>query len=257
MSGNGLDKVLAHLQEARAALLEERDSGKGSRELSVALTEIDTAILWRQHDFNLKAPAVNAVWVGKTLDEAVPASFRNDVDGPATTAIKTEGAAAVRSILDPRGNGRFTFDPVGHGVVEVDTAIAGNLTGKETAGSDFFALFTAPAGSFVNYDRENSRFVVTQAAASPSCTVKVATSKSLEEEIQRLTKIVDAQAHDLRDRNALIERQAEGLRRQSERLSAAPAASLVFSFQVAKIKHKKRSRGRASASRNGWRFTSG
>ena len=55
------DQVLGHLREARAALLEERENGKGSRELSVALTEIDTAILWRQQDLTLKLPAVNEV----------------------------------------------------------------------------------------------------------------------------------------------------------------------------------------------------
>ena len=53
------DEVLGKLREARALLLEERDGGKNSRELSVCLTEIDTAILWRQHDLQLKAPAVN------------------------------------------------------------------------------------------------------------------------------------------------------------------------------------------------------
>lgn len=53
------DNVLAHLQEARAALLDERDAGKNSRELSVTLTEIDTAILWRKEDLSLKTPTVN------------------------------------------------------------------------------------------------------------------------------------------------------------------------------------------------------
>jgi hypothetical protein len=53
------DKALGFLREARAALLEERDAGKNSRELSVALTEIDTAILWRQEDLRLKRPPVN------------------------------------------------------------------------------------------------------------------------------------------------------------------------------------------------------
>jgi len=55
------DAVLGHLREARAGLLEERENGKGSRELSVALTEIDTAILWRQQDLTLKLPPVNEV----------------------------------------------------------------------------------------------------------------------------------------------------------------------------------------------------
>lgn len=53
------DDCLGKLREARALLLEERDAGKNSRELSVALTEIDTAILWRQEDLRLKEPTVN------------------------------------------------------------------------------------------------------------------------------------------------------------------------------------------------------
>ena len=53
------DEALGKLREARAALLDERDAGKGSRELSVALTEIDSAILWRQEDLRLKQPAIN------------------------------------------------------------------------------------------------------------------------------------------------------------------------------------------------------
>jgi len=53
------DEVLGKLREARALLLEERDSGKNSRELSVALTEIDTAILWRQWDLQIKTLPVN------------------------------------------------------------------------------------------------------------------------------------------------------------------------------------------------------
>ncbi len=55
------ETVLGHLRKARAALLEERETGKGSRELSVTLTLIDTAILWRQQDLTLKLPAVNEV----------------------------------------------------------------------------------------------------------------------------------------------------------------------------------------------------
>ncbi len=54
-----MDEVLGKLREARALLLDERDGGKNSRELSVCLTEIDTAILWRQHDLQLKAEPVN------------------------------------------------------------------------------------------------------------------------------------------------------------------------------------------------------
>jgi len=54
-----MDEVLGKLREARALLLDERDAGKNSRELSVTLTEIDTAILWRQWDLQIKAPSVN------------------------------------------------------------------------------------------------------------------------------------------------------------------------------------------------------
>lgn len=53
------DKALGFMRKARAALLEERDSGGNSRELSVALTELDTAILWRQQDLQLKRPVAN------------------------------------------------------------------------------------------------------------------------------------------------------------------------------------------------------
>ncbi len=53
------DEVLGKLREARALLIEERESGKNSRELSVVLTEIDTAILWRQWDLQMKAPVEN------------------------------------------------------------------------------------------------------------------------------------------------------------------------------------------------------
>jgi hypothetical protein len=53
------DVALGKLREARALLLEERDSGGNSRELSVTLTEIDTAILWRQRDLQIKKDIVN------------------------------------------------------------------------------------------------------------------------------------------------------------------------------------------------------
>jgi len=53
------DTAIGYLRLARAELLEEGDDGKSSRELSVALTNIDTAILWRQEDLRLKTPTVN------------------------------------------------------------------------------------------------------------------------------------------------------------------------------------------------------
>ena len=50
------DDALRHLREARALLLIERTTlaGGNSRELSITLTEIDTAILWRQHDLQMR-----------------------------------------------------------------------------------------------------------------------------------------------------------------------------------------------------------
>ncbi len=54
-----MDHVLGHLRQARALLLEERDAGQNSRELSVALTEVDAAILWRQEDLRLKKPTID------------------------------------------------------------------------------------------------------------------------------------------------------------------------------------------------------
>lgn len=51
------DEVLGKLREGRALLLDERDAGKNSRELSIVLTHIDTAILWWQYDLQIKYPA--------------------------------------------------------------------------------------------------------------------------------------------------------------------------------------------------------
>lgn len=53
-----MDEVLGKLREARALLIEE-GSVKSSRELSITLTEVDTAILWRQSDLQLKRPPIN------------------------------------------------------------------------------------------------------------------------------------------------------------------------------------------------------
>jgi len=49
-----MDTVLAALREARAAALS--DTAK-SRELSLAITKIDEAILWRQFDLQIKSPS--------------------------------------------------------------------------------------------------------------------------------------------------------------------------------------------------------
>ncbi len=50
------DEALGHMREARALMLEENEGEGRSRELSVALTELDTAILWRSHDLWVKTP---------------------------------------------------------------------------------------------------------------------------------------------------------------------------------------------------------
>lgn len=53
-----VDHIIAYLQDARRLTLEQKDAGQNSRELSVVLTHIDTAILWRQEDLRLKAPTI-------------------------------------------------------------------------------------------------------------------------------------------------------------------------------------------------------
>jgi hypothetical protein len=56
------DKVLGLLRESRAELKDECDlyprTGR-TRELSIASTKIDEAILWRQEDLRLKTPIRN------------------------------------------------------------------------------------------------------------------------------------------------------------------------------------------------------
>lgn len=52
------DDLLGDLQEVRAKALDMRDK-EHSRAFSVMLTKLDEAILWRQEDLRLKAPAVN------------------------------------------------------------------------------------------------------------------------------------------------------------------------------------------------------
>jgi hypothetical protein len=53
------DKVLGFLREARAALADEQATIGKSREASIQITHIETAILWRQEEIRLKAPVVN------------------------------------------------------------------------------------------------------------------------------------------------------------------------------------------------------
>lgn len=53
------DEVLAHLREARAAVLKERDRIGDSRQRYQTLCDIDSAILWRQEDLRLQEPNIN------------------------------------------------------------------------------------------------------------------------------------------------------------------------------------------------------
>lgn len=52
------DEILGYLREARAAALSDPMK---SRELSLVVTKIDEAILWRQFDLQFKTPADDAV----------------------------------------------------------------------------------------------------------------------------------------------------------------------------------------------------
>jgi hypothetical protein len=51
------DKTEEEIQELGP--LEEKDSGNGSRELSLVLTKIEEALLWRQQDIQVKQSPVN------------------------------------------------------------------------------------------------------------------------------------------------------------------------------------------------------
>lgn len=53
------DKVLGYLRLARAELLQEIDQPSGNREKSITITNIDTAILWRQEEKRLYIPDIN------------------------------------------------------------------------------------------------------------------------------------------------------------------------------------------------------
>lgn len=54
-------EALGHLRMARSVMIQARDDWrKGTRELAVALTETDTAILWLQHDIQVSTPPENA-----------------------------------------------------------------------------------------------------------------------------------------------------------------------------------------------------
>lgn len=53
------DTAIGYMRQARAELLQEEDKGGNSRELSIALTHLETAILWRQEDLSNKKSAIN------------------------------------------------------------------------------------------------------------------------------------------------------------------------------------------------------
>jgi len=111
---NMYDNAIGHLREARAALLEEKENGKNSRELAVALTEIDTAILWRQDDLRLKEPPRNEVGrKGNLLDALVFPSEEKTItveDDP------IYGGAHHYLVQNSLGfsNGKAEYIPEGH-----------------------------------------------------------------------------------------------------------------------------------------------
>lgn len=51
-------EALAMIREARA-LLRVESINNSSRELSMVLTKLDEAVLWRQQDMQLKTPSTN------------------------------------------------------------------------------------------------------------------------------------------------------------------------------------------------------
>lgn len=53
------EDVLGQLREARATLLDKADELGGSRELSLAVTKIDEALLWHLEDMRLRRPPIN------------------------------------------------------------------------------------------------------------------------------------------------------------------------------------------------------
>lgn len=54
-----MDEVLGKLREAKALLNDEARTGGGSRELSIVITKIDEALLWRCEDSRLKQPPID------------------------------------------------------------------------------------------------------------------------------------------------------------------------------------------------------
>lgn len=54
-----MNEILAKLREARFELLAACNDKPDSRECALVLTKIDEAILWQQHDMQLKNPIVN------------------------------------------------------------------------------------------------------------------------------------------------------------------------------------------------------
>jgi hypothetical protein len=53
------EDILVFLREARAALIIEQEEGRGTRDLAITLTHVDTAILWRQADLQKKTPPID------------------------------------------------------------------------------------------------------------------------------------------------------------------------------------------------------
>jgi hypothetical protein len=57
-------EALGKIREARALLQDEAATPANTRELAMAITKLDEAILWRQSDMQKKAPVVDGCSIG-------------------------------------------------------------------------------------------------------------------------------------------------------------------------------------------------
>lgn len=53
------DKVREHLRESRAYMADKVEAEGGSRELALAITKVDEALLWFQEDVQKRRPTIN------------------------------------------------------------------------------------------------------------------------------------------------------------------------------------------------------
>lgn len=72
------DAAMVAMQEARNVLLSEKQKGLATREGAIALTQLETAILWREHDL-VTQNSPNADIAIKSQSLAARAEFEGDV----------------------------------------------------------------------------------------------------------------------------------------------------------------------------------